>query len=674
MKNNHNPKKNKPVVPQQTTRVQSTVLTPNERLNLLDSILNSSTEYSIIAIDLNGDIVAWNEGARRLYGYEPQDILGKNAGLLNNPEDLKNGLLTTVIEETRVLGKWQGQMTRVKKDGSQFVAIVTVTPRKDQDNVLTGFTVISRDLTSQIKLEEQVKLTQALEIKANQIQEANRLKSEFLANMSHELRTPLNAIIGFSELLYDGKIDQVTENQRECLHDILTSSRHLLHLINDILDLSKIESGKIEFHPERVEIAKLVSEVTDSLHELVNKKRIYLSVSIDDTVKTVYIDPIRFKQILYNYLSNAFKFTPELGSVSIRIKPESNAAFRLEVEDNGVGIKPEDINKLFIAFQQVDSSVAKKYPGTGLGLALTKRTVEAQGGTVGVISGGVGTGSIFYAVLPIAHRSQLTEDEINEIKKEERLVEKEKDFQTVLVVEDDQNEMDWLVSILSAQGYVVESAPTGERAVRYCQNQLFDFITLDLLLPDLNGWDVLKKIREGVNQFTPVFIISVKADHFQESRYWVNDFLTKPIDKDQLIGALQQIGYKANQPCKLLAIDDDHNSLKLIKQLLKDEGFELLCASDVEEGLQLTIKENPNVIVLDLVMQQLNGFDFLKKLRAKQSCKHIPVIVWTVKDLTDDERMILKNSAQAVIQKGIGSSSKHLVREIKKFIKKNIAQ
>lgn len=644
-------------------------MTPEERLNLLDSILLSSTEYSIIAIDLSGKIVVWNEGARRIYGYEAKEVLEKHASLLSDLEDITGEFLQKILNEVLVIGKWQGQMLRQKKDGTKFPAFVTITLRNNADGSPRGYTLISRDLTGQHQLEEQIKLTNELQERSRQIQEANRLKNEFLANMSHELRTPLNAIIGFSELLYDGKIDEVTAEQKDCLNDILTSSRHLLHLINDILDLSKIESGKMEFHPERVELITLVNEVSESLRELINKKRIYFSVSIDNTVKTAYVDPIRFKQILYNYLSNAFKFTPELGTVMVRIKPEGNASFRLEVEDNGTGIKLDDISKLFIAFQQIDSSVAKKYAGTGLGLALTKRTVEAQGGYVGVTSHGIGTGSIFYAILPIAHEINNERLEVKDAPNNKSDA-KEKDLQTVLVIEDDQNEMEVIGRLLISQGYVVEHAPNGERAIQYCQNQLFDFITLDLLLPDIDGWEVLKTIRKGLNKLTPVIIISIKTDKSQ-GRHWVNEFLTKPIDKEQLIGAIHQIGCKLKERCKLLAIDDDPNSLKLIKQLLKDEGYELLTASNAEEGLHLTIKEKPTIIVLDLIMQKLNGFEFLKRLRKHTAFKHIPVIVWTVKDLSPDENKILQNAAQAIIAKGVGASNKQLIREIKKFIKKN---
>ena len=242
------------------------------------------------------------------------------------------------------------------------------------------------------------------------IQEANRRKSEFLANMSHELRTPLNGIIGFAEIMHDGKVGAISERHKEFLGDILSSSRHLLQLINDVLDLSKVEAGKLEFVPERTDPAMVVGEARDVVRALAAKKRINVTSEIDPALGVIESEQKSLKQILYNYLSNALKFTPDDGAVTVRVRAEDAKNFRIEVEDSGIGIKPEDVGRLFVEFQQLDATTAKKYAGTGLGLALTKRIVEAQGGRVGVTST-PGKGSIFYAVLPrvLAPAHELTE-------------------------------------------------------------------------------------------------------------------------------------------------------------------------------------------------------------------------------------------------------------------------
>jgi signal transduction histidine kinase len=231
------------------------------------------------------------------------------------------------------------------------------------------------------------------------MQEGNRLKREFLANMSHELRTPLNAIIGFTKLLHAGKVGPLSATQTEYLGDILNSSNHLLQLINDVLDLAKIESGRTAVRAEPVDVAKVSAEVKDILRGLAAEKRIQLGIELGPELGSVLTDPRLLKQVLYNYLSNAIKFTPDGGKVAMRISVGDGDTFRVEVEDNGIGIRPEDLGRLFVEFQQLDSGLAKRYPGTGLGLALTKRVVEAQGGRVEVRSA-VGIGSTFVAILP----------------------------------------------------------------------------------------------------------------------------------------------------------------------------------------------------------------------------------------------------------------------------------
>jgi signal transduction histidine kinase len=232
-----------------------------------------------------------------------------------------------------------------------------------------------------------------------ELRRANEIKSQFLAAMSHELRTPLNSIIGFTELMHDGKVGPVTAEHKEYLSDILTSSRHLLHLINDLLDLSKVEAGKMEFRPEPLSVPSLVSEVRTITSALAAQKRIVVEAEIDPGVGTVTADAARLRQIFYNYLSNALKFSPDGGRVVIRVAPEGETHWRLEVEDRGIGIKPEDMSKLFVEFQQLDGGMTRRHVGSGLGLAVTRQIVEAQGGRVGAHSE-PGHGSVFFAVLP----------------------------------------------------------------------------------------------------------------------------------------------------------------------------------------------------------------------------------------------------------------------------------
>ncbi len=256
-----------------------------------------------------------------------------------------------------------------------------------------------REASARLEKEEIQRRSCELELQNRRIQEANRLKSEFLANMSHELRTPLNAIIGFAELLHDGHVDPTTPQHQEFLGDILASGRHLLQLINDILDLAKVEAGKIDFRPEPVDLGALLAEVSGTLRATAAARQLRLEASVDPAITDVVLDPGRFKQVVYNYASNALKFSRAGGRVEMLVRPEGTDALRLEVIDEGTGIAAEDLPRLFVEFEQLEAGASKRHQGTGLGLALTKRLVEAQGGVVGVTSV-VGQGSTFFAVLP----------------------------------------------------------------------------------------------------------------------------------------------------------------------------------------------------------------------------------------------------------------------------------
>lgn len=270
---------------------------------------------------------------------------------------------------------------------------------RDAEDRAVGAVGLAIDVTDRMRAAEMRVRAAELERQSERAREANRMKSAFLANMSHELRTPLNAIIGFGELLHDGVVEPASAEHRDFLASILASARHLLELINDVLDLSKIEAGKLELAPRPLDVAETIGEVCANLRPMAVGKRIQITVEHDPSIGQVELDPSRFRQVLYNYLSNALKFTPEGGSVVVRTTPEGDGAFRLEVEDTGVGIAGEDIDRLFVDFEQLEAGAGKKHGGTGLGLALTRRLVEAQGGQVGV-SSRRGEGSVFHAVLP----------------------------------------------------------------------------------------------------------------------------------------------------------------------------------------------------------------------------------------------------------------------------------
>jgi PAS domain S-box-containing protein len=621
----------------------------------LNNVLESSTEYSIIAMDLDGRILNWNAGARRNYGYTAEDMVGKrNAKVLHIPADLESGRVRGFMRTALETGKAEAVFERVREDGRRFTASVALTLRRDGARKPIGYVLISKDITEQKRMEEQLRSqNEELEEQNRRVQEANRLKSEFLANMSHELRTPLNAIIGFSELLYDGRGGAVTVKQKNYVSDVLSSARHLLQLINDVLDLSKVESGKMEFMPEPIDPSRLVSEVCDVLRTLTAHKRITLRSEIDPGLTEMVLDQGKLKQVLFNYLSNALKFTPEEGKVTVRMLAAGPVDLRLEVEDTGIGIRPEDIPRLFVEFQQLDASASKKYPGTGLGLALTKRIVEAQGGSVGVTSV-PGRGSLFYAQMPRVQASSL------------QSVGNGKDFQAagetpavdgrrVLVIEDDARDCHWLASTLTAAGYAVQTVGSGSEAVRLLNEQRFDAVTLDLMLPDMSGWDVLRQVRGGLNQDVPVVVVSVLVDRGGGVGFQIRDFLEKPVSDQDLLNSVRRAILPPASGRKVLLVDDDRKDLKLFRAVLTQQGYNTVARTSAAAALRAAAENRPDVVVLDLIMPGIDGFEFLRRLRAIPSGAGIPVIVLTAKHLVKAEKDLLNAMAQAVVGKGDGT-------------------
>jgi len=363
----------------------------------LVAIVDSSDD-AIVSKTLDGVITSWNRGAERVFGYSAGEAIGQSMLVLVPP-----GHEQEEAQTCDRLGKGEPvthfETVRRRKNGQDISVSVAISPMRDAAGRIIGASLIARDISQQKRLEELRLRSFELEAENTRVQEANRLKSEFLANMSHELRTPLNAIIGFADLLYHDQVPAGSPTHKEFLGHIRASGQHLLELINDILDLSKVEAGKLEFFPEPLDLARTIDEVTSVLHGAAASRQIDVSVEIERGLGALVLDPARLKQVLYNYLSNALKFTPSGGRVRVRARAEGSDKFRLEVADTGVGISPADCRRLFREFEQLDAGTGKAHQGTGLGLALTKRLAEAQGGTVGVQST-PGVGSVFHAVLP----------------------------------------------------------------------------------------------------------------------------------------------------------------------------------------------------------------------------------------------------------------------------------
>ena len=592
--------------------------------------------------DADGQVTLLNKAWHEFSGRTAKESLGTRWAEALHPDDLP-----AVIAKWKCAYKhgetYSGECRFRAKDGSYQTFIFIGAPVRDNSGNIINWVGINTDIADRVKTE------MALQEAKEAAEYANRTKSEFLATMSHELRTPLNAIIGFSQILRDEILASITNEQKELVLDIHTSGQHLLNMINDILDLSKIEAGKMELQIETFSVEEALEEVNTIINTLANQKQIQLSLEFDQDV-TMEADKVKFKQILYNLLSNAVKFTSEGGEVTTKFEV-SGSELLGRVTDTGVGISPADQEKLFQPFTQLDASKGRTHSGTGLGLALTRRLVELHGGKIWVESE-EGKGSIFLFTFPLRQQGYAAEVTAPETVTSEIALSLGNN-RTILVAEDDEGAAQLLGIYLTEAGYQVEYATDGEEAIAKATEIRPFAITLDVLLPKKDGWQVLKELKTSPNlQSIPAIIVSVTEDRQLAFGLGAVDYLVKPIDKEALLASLASLRLpgRGGVP-RILVVDDDPQTVRLLSTVLTHEGYEVLKAYSGDEAIEKGICQSPDLIILDMMMPQMDGFQVIKRLASHPQACEIPIIICTAMDLSDEEKDRLNGQIQSIIQK-----------------------
>ncbi|MBN2304594.1 MAG: response regulator [Anaerolineae bacterium] len=483
----------------------------------------------------------------------------------------------------------------------------------------------------------------ALAEKNVKLNEANQMRSQFLANMSHELRTPLNSIIGYTQLVGNGTYGTMNDVQRDRLDKVVRNGYNLLGLIDDVLDLGRIEAGRVSLELGVINTPSLIESALSAVEPLAIHKGLTLAREFEDA-PPVYADETRARQIITNILSNAVKFTEE-GSVTVRAA-SSNGMIRFEITDTGIGIPRDQFDTVFAEFQQVDASNTRRHKGTGLGMAITKRLVEMHGGRIWLEST-VGKGTTFFVMLPAA---ETVSDLIREHAPDARTA-------TVLVIDDNADARQIVEDMLRSGGYHTITASSGPQGVALAREHHPALITLDVMMPGMDGWQVLRALQSSSNtRDIPVVIVSIVDDRPLAIRLGAHDALTKPLDRAQVLAVTELIlaEVRATQP--VLVVDPQAADRALIEAALREKSHTVHCVTDGAQALDWLADHIPSLIVLDLVLPDISGFDVLAMVRGEERLADVPVIVMTGQVLTPEQQDFLRQCCTRLVEQGFAGS------------------
>jgi PAS domain S-box-containing protein len=605
-----------------------------------------NSPVAIVTLDPGHNIVSCNPSFEDLYGYTEAEILGQNLDDLITTSDTKAEAVAYTKEAGDRPVKGIGQ--RCRKDGSLVDVEVLAVPVNVKGERV-GMMGLYHNVT------ELLKARRAAEA-------ANSAKSQFLASMSHELRTPLNAIIGYSEMLQEDAEDAGQDDLIPDLTKIHGAGKHLLSLINDVLDLSKIEAGKMDLYLETFEVGPMVQGVATTIAPLIDQNGNRLTVECPPSTGTMHSDLTRIRQVLLNLLSNACKFTDH-GDIAVtveRVDTGSQDSLVFTVRDTGIGMSAAQMNRLFQAFSQAEAGTSAKYGGTGLGLAISKSFCQMMGGDIYVESA-PGEGSAFTMRLPAVLAVPVPDTPADTTEAADAGI------GTVLVIDDDASARQLVRRFLTKEDFRVLEAANGESGLEVARRERPDAITLDVLMPSMDGWSVLSALKSDPDVADiPVVMLTVMDDRNIGLALGASDYLSKPIDRDRLVSTLRRYMPDAGDPV-VLVVEDDSATRSVMRRTLEQAGWNVTEARHGGEGLVRLAESTPAVVLLDLIMPEMDGFEFLEAMRAREDGRNTPVIVVTAKDLTEEDRRRLNGGVDRIVEKG-GHGFDRLVAELREVV------